>query len=70
VGKDNEAIARANPERIFGIFGPANEVYLPDYAMHDFDGGYEEKYISAWHQRLRTVVDPYAPDQSSNLGIK
>ncbi len=57
--KDNEDIARTNPERILGVFGAANEVYIPDYVMHDFGGVHEEKHISAWHQRLQDVVDSY-----------
>ncbi len=66
--KDAKAIARPNPERIFGVFGAANEVYIPDYAMHDSGGVREEKHISAWYQCLRDVVDPYPPDQGSNVG--
>ena len=65
--KDNEAIAQPNHERIFGVFGEANEVYIRDYVLHDFGGVHEEKHLSAWHQRLRDVVAPYPPDQRSRV---
>ena len=51
VDKENEVVDRPDPERIFGVFGAANEVYIPDYTMHDFDL-HEEKHVCAWRRRL------------------